>query len=86
MKGFLTVIMIAAALSGCATRTKTVVVERTTRTAPAEVLVVRPAEPPPRVEVIGVAPYHNAVWVKGHWDWRPRSGRYVWMPGHWHRH
>jgi hypothetical protein len=35
------------------------------------------------VEVIGVAPYHGARWVKGHWGWR--HGRWEWIPGHWGR-
>jgi hypothetical protein len=37
--------------------------------------------PAPRVEVIGVAPYRNAVWVPGHWT----RGRYdwVWVRGYW---
>jgi hypothetical protein len=42
-----------------------------------------PAPPPPQSEVVGVAPYTGAVWVGGHWAWRPRFGRYVWVPGHW---
>ncbi|HEV2722307.1 MAG TPA: hypothetical protein VG323_19970 [Thermoanaerobaculia bacterium] len=37
--------------------------------------------PPRRVEVIGRAPYRNAVWVPGHWV----RGRYdwVWVRGYW---
>ncbi|MDE1921684.1 MAG: YXWGXW repeat-containing protein [Candidatus Omnitrophica bacterium] len=49
----------------------------------APVVAVVPAPPQPQVEVIGVAPYRGAVWVKGHWAWRPRFGRYVWIRGHW---
>ena len=41
----------------------------------------RPPPPPLRVEVIGVAPYSGAHWVRGHWAWR--RGEYVWIPGHW---
>ncbi len=39
------------------------------------------APPPARVEVIGRAPYRNAVWVPGHWV----RGRYdwVWVRGYW---
>jgi hypothetical protein len=43
----------------------------------------RPPPPPDRVEVIGIAPYHGAHWVRGHWGWR--HGRYEWIPGHWSR-
>lgn len=42
-----------------------------------------PPEPPPQAEVVGMAPYPAAVWVKGHWAWRHRRGGYVWVPGHW---
>lgn len=51
----------------------------------------RPVEP---VYVRPVAPYANAVWIPGEWEWR--GGRYVyinghyehagpreWIPGHW---
>jgi hypothetical protein len=44
---------------------------------------VRTPPPPPQAEVTGVAPYPAAVWVGGHWAWRPRYGGYVWVPGHW---
>lgn len=43
----------------------------------------RPAPPPPRVEVVTIAPAPKAVWVPGHWVWR--RGAYVWVPGHWRR-
>jgi hypothetical protein len=43
----------------------------------------RPAPPAPRVEVVGVAPYTGAHWVRGHWGWR--HGRWEWIPGHWSR-
>jgi hypothetical protein len=49
-------------------------------------VIVRDHRPPPpadRIEVIGVAPYHGAHWVKGHWGWR--HGRWEWIPGHWSR-
>ena len=59
-------------------------------------LYVRVAPPPLAVEVRGVAPgpefvwiegYHRwdgdrYVWVPGHWDRRPRAGA-DWVPGHW---
>ena len=86
MKGFLTLttLVVAASLltlSGC---TRRVVVYKEAP-PPQHVVVVQPAPPPLQVEVVGVAPYPYAVWVKGHWDWRPRSGKYVWVPGHWVR-
>ena len=47
------------------------------------VTYVRPAPPPLQAEVVGAVPYYGAVWVRGHWAWRPRLGTYVWVPGHW---
>ena len=42
-----------------------------------------PPPPPPQAEVVGAAPFYGAVWVGGHWAWRPRLGTYRWVPGHW---
>ncbi len=42
-----------------------------------------PPPPAPQIEIVGVAPYPAAVWIGGHWAWRPRHGGYVWIPGHW---
>lgn len=40
--------------------------------------------PPPRHEVIGRAPFHDAIWIPGQWEWR---NRWVWHRGQWgHRH
>ena len=39
------------------------------------------APPTPQVEVVGVAPSPNHLWVGGHWAWRGR--RWVWAPGTW---
>lgn len=39
--------------------------------------------PPPRHEVIGIAPFHGAVWVPGQWVWRDR---WVWYRGQWAHH
>jgi hypothetical protein len=59
--------------------------------------VVRYEPPPPRVEVVGVAPFVGAIWIPGNWVWRDRwswhSGhwerpphpRAQWAPGRWHR-
>jgi len=44
---------------------------------------VREAPPPPRGEVIQVAPGPGYVWISGHWIWRHG---WVWAPGHWDRH
>jgi len=38
--------------------------------------------PPPRHEMIGRAPFHDAFWVPGQWEWR---NRWVWHPGQWER-
>ncbi|HEY0745971.1 MAG TPA: hypothetical protein VGD63_04675 [Steroidobacteraceae bacterium] len=43
--------------------------------------VVMVAPPPPRVEVIGVAPEPGYVWVGGYWGWV--GGRHEWVSGHW---
>lgn len=37
--------------------------------------------PPPREEVIGVAPVLGDVWISGFWLWG--GDRYEWRPGHW---
>jgi hypothetical protein len=37
--------------------------------------------PPPRVEVVPVAPYFGAVWVPGLWYRGPH--RWYWTRGHW---
>lgn len=56
------------------------------------------APPPPRVEVVPVAPAIGYVWIGGHWLWH--LGRHAWIggrwaapprghgwaPGHWGRH
>jgi len=44
-------------------------------------VVVRAAPPPERVEVVGVAPSPNHIWIKGHWVWNGRE--YIWEPGRW---
>lgn len=41
------------------------------------------APPPPRVEVIGVAPYPGYVWIGGYWTWHAHSHRHHWVPGRW---
>jgi WXXGXW repeat (2 copies) len=43
--------------------------------------VVMVAPPPPRVEVIGVAPTPGYVWIGGYWNWV--GGRHEWVAGHW---
>jgi len=46
-------------------------------------IVTAPHSPPPalRIERPGTAPFKEAVWVDGRWDWR--GGQYVWVAGHW---
>ena len=48
-------------------------------------VVTPPRSPPPalRTEHRGVAPFRDAFWVDGRWDWK--SGQYVWVSGHWQR-
>jgi YXWGXW repeat-containing protein len=43
--------------------------------------VVATAPPPPRVEVYGVAPGPDYVWLGGYWSWA--GGRHEWVGGHW---
>jgi hypothetical protein len=43
--------------------------------------VVMVAPPPPRVEVVGVAPTPGYVWIGGYWNWV--GGRHEWVPGRW---
>lgn len=51
-------------------------------TAASGTVVVRYGPPPPRVEVIGVAPAPGYVWIGGYWVWRER---WHWHPGHWQK-
>ena len=50
-----------------------------------ELVVTPPRSPPPalRIENCGTAPFRDAVWVDGRWDWR--GSQYVWVSGHWQR-
>lgn len=47
--------------------------------APYETVVVAP--PPPRVEIVGAAPYPGYLWIGGYWTWR--GSRHDWVPGYW---
>lgn len=47
------------------------------------VVYEKPAPPAPKTEIRPASPYHGAVWVPGHWEWRNRRRGYVWVPGHW---
>src|SRR6516164_7342508 len=44
------------------------------------VVVERGVMPPPRVEVVPVAPGPGYNWVPGHWAWR--GSGWVWIGGH----
>jgi len=48
-------------------------------------VVTPPRNPPPalRIESRGPAPFRDAVWIDGRWDWH--GGQYVWISGHWQR-
>lgn len=39
--------------------------------------------PAPQQEVVGVAPYPEAVYINGYWGWE--GGRHVWHRGAWQR-
>ncbi len=44
-------------------------------------VVIRTRPPAPRVEVIGVAPGPDYVWIQGHWAWHDND--YGWIGGRW---
>src|ERR1043166_10117300 len=70
------VVLISFLAIGCISHREPVVV-----TTPARQVIVTEAPPPPRTEVMGVAPSTAHVWVQGYWVHRDR--RWVWVPGHW---
>ena len=80
-------IFTVAALTGCVTRTKEVVVERPTQ--PATIVVQQPATAPANVRTMpgpineqrGVAPAAGYSWLSGYWSWD--GARWVWQPGYW---
>jgi hypothetical protein len=39
--------------------------------------------PPPPVFVVPPQPHASAIWVPGHYRWKPWQHRYEWVPGHW---
>jgi hypothetical protein len=45
------------------------------------VVVVADQPPPDQEEVIGVAPYDDGVWIRGHYVWS--DGRWWWTRGYW---
>jgi hypothetical protein len=65
-------LVLSVALAGC------VVVPDQRHYADGVVMVAPPA---PRVEVIGVAPSAEYVWIGGYWNWV--GGRHEWVEGHW---
>ena len=80
-------IVTLAALTGCVTRTREVVVERPT--APAVVVQQPVAAAPANVRTMpgpineqrGVAPAAGYSWLSGYWAWD--GARWVWQPGRW---
>jgi len=42
-----------------------------------------PPPPPPQEAIIAPAPYPDAVWVRGYWQWGRWHHHYKWVPGHW---
>src|SRR5882724_10811369 len=65
--------------SGCFTQRE--VVRAPVAIAPTGPIVVSSEPPPPRQEVVGVAPSAEKVWTPGYWSFT--NNRWVWMPGHW---
>jgi hypothetical protein len=69
-------LLVGASLTGCVVAP---------RSGPAvvydDVAVVDTAPPPPREELIGVAPYPGYFWISGVWFWE--GGRHAWHPGYW---
>jgi len=63
-------LLLAAALSGCVVAP-----------VPYGGAVAYEAPPPPRYEVIGVAPAPGYFWIGGAWFFE--GGRYQWHPGRW---
>jgi len=48
--------------------------------APGGEEIVTATPPPPQVEVVGIAPGPEFVWVPGCWEWH---GHWVWAGGRW---
>ena len=46
-------------------------------------VVVTSAPPAEQVEAPPAAPYSDAVWIEGYWQWN--GVRYVWIGGHYER-
>ncbi len=67
-RAFLLVPFLAFGLAGCAAR-----VDYYRGYAP----------PPPRYEVVGVAPGPGYIWINGYWAGNP--GHYRWVRGRWSR-
>ena len=44
-----------------------------------------PEPPPAQVEVVGVAPFLDAIWIPGYWVWHKRHHQYRWRAGYWRR-
>ena len=42
------------------------------------------AAPKARVNVRGVRPHKNSIWVDGYWGWD--GNKYVWLDGYWRSH
>jgi len=63
-------------LSAC-----TVTPSRLEMRAPSVAIWAPVAPPPPRVEVIPVAPSRDHIWIPGYWHWE--SNQHRWMEGHW---
>jgi hypothetical protein len=67
--------------AGCYTHERHVVVRQPVAYPPTGQVVVSSEPPPPRHEVVGVAPSGTHVWTPGYWAYQ--NNRWVWIPGHW---
>lgn len=84
--------------TGCYTR-REIIHERAGAPTTVREVVITETPPAPQVEVMGVAPGPDYVWLPGHWTrsgdrWVWTSGRWelrpsatsVYVPGHWEKH
>jgi hypothetical protein len=76
-----TVLALVAGLLVAGCYHQRVVVREQAVVAPGTEVVVSEEPPPPKREVIGMAPGPSHVWIEGRWVFT--NGRYVWIRGHW---
>lgn len=69
----ITLLPVTLAVAGCAVST--------TRSGHAYQETVWMAPPPPRTEIVTIAPQPEYFWIDGYWGWNSNS--YRWVPGYW---